>query len=120
MTTQNQRTLEGILDRLRSIESGKNYGPLAEIDALAEVAEDLDQLGRDLLTDKLQLLAEDIIKKSPSVASVIDAQGCDAITLTNGDEVPSQNYPAYHALKTKWEGIHNSYAGTYATRKDSA
>lgn len=117
MTTKNQLTLASILENLQGIESGKNHGPLAEVEALATVAEDLHQLANDILSDKLQSLAEDILERCPSVESIIDAQGCDFIRHVDGSEIDSENYPVYHALKGKWSDLFSFDPGTYATRK---
>ena len=69
-----------IVEKLQSVESGKNYGPLLEVEVLASLTEELSDLANELISDKLQELAEEILKKNPSVYSVCDAQGLDRIT----------------------------------------
>lgn len=119
MKTENQVTLEGLLDQLRSIESGKNYGASAEVDALAQLAEDLHDLSQKILGDKLQRLAEQIVETCPSVESVIDAQGSDFIRHRKGHEISSEKFPLYHKAKDKWSDLFNNYPGTYVVRKES-
>jgi methionyl-tRNA formyltransferase len=116
--TANQAILTGFLEKLQKIESGKNYGPIAELDELGTLSAELSEFARELLRNKLQELAEDILATCPSVSTVCDAQGANFIKNLKGENLPLDQFKTYYHLLCIYEHIYNSYSGTFAYRKD--